>query len=89
MQVVCCKPQKYALKKVKLQDSEKKDKLLAEVKLLEELRHPNIVKLVDFKIEADELSLLLEFANDGDLAQQITKMRQQKIRFSEKMVYKW
>lgn len=56
------------------------------MKILDRLAHPNIVKLFSHEIAADCLSLILEYANDGDLSKKIAEAKSQKTRIPEIVV---
>jgi calcium-dependent protein kinase len=63
----------YALKQVNLKNVEKADRISGEVEILRELHHPNIVRLYDSEQNSEELKLILEYADDGDLSMKIKK----------------
>lgn len=69
-----------------VEDQEKQFQVLAEVKILNGLNHPNIVALYNHEISAEGLSLILEYANDGDLAKKITEAKQMNKKLPEKTV---
>lgn len=69
-----------------MEDQEKQYQVLAEVKILNGLNHPNIVTLHNHEISADCLNLLLEYASDGDLAKKITEAKQMKKKIPEQTV---
>lgn len=61
----------YALKKIKkyrMNDSKIKTQIDREIKLMKEIDHPNIIKLVDsFGTQDGETLLVLELAEGGNL----------------------
>jgi len=77
----------YALKKVKLDNLKKKEKqnALTEVRILASIRHPNIITYKESFLDEDTnslwyemcclisfyLSIIMEYANDGDLLTRI------------------
>lgn len=75
----------YALKKVAVEE-EKQFQVLAEIKILDKLNHPNIVKLFGQEIGTDSISLILEYANDGDLAHKLEEAKQSGRKVPEKTV---
>ena len=81
--------QLFALKKVRIEEAGRQAKVLSEVKLLNELSHPNVIRLHSHELDEENLSLLLEYANDGDVGRKITEQRQTKGRFPEKTVRRW
>lgn len=48
--------------------------------------HPNIVKLHGHEVGEDYLSLILEYANDGDLSKKIAEAKGQKTKIPERVV---
>ena len=66
--------QLWVIKKVDLNDLEYEDRVKArdEAKILEVLNHPNIIKFKDvFKDNSMFLNLVMEYADDGELAVKI------------------
>ena len=61
-----------ALKKIAVDsmDDKAREKCLKEVRLLQSLEHPNIVRYLDSLIEGDELIIVFEWAAAGDLKRQ-------------------
>eukprot|EP00930_Biecheleria_cincta_P028611 TRINITY_DN19973_c0_g2_i2.p1 TRINITY_DN19973_c0_g2~~TRINITY_DN19973_c0_g2_i2.p1 ORF type:complete len:863 (+),score=214.30 TRINITY_DN19973_c0_g2_i2:123-2711(+) len=65
-----------ALKKINIFDMmvpKQRDKCLKEVRLLQSLDHPNIVKFLDSFIDQNELLIIVEWAEKGDLKRLIRK----------------
>lgn len=50
-----------------MMDAKARDKCLREVKLLQSVNHPNIIRYIDSFLENNDLVILLEFAQGGDL----------------------
>ena len=67
----------YSLKKVKIQKLSEKEKAnaLNEVRILASVKHPNVIayKEAFFDPKSHALCLILEYADDGDLFQKITR----------------
>lgn len=57
---------KYAMKAIK-KYPEQVQKIYQEIKLHENLQHPNIIKFVDYIETQDQINIFLEFAENGDL----------------------
>ena len=58
-----------------------------EAKLLEAMRHPNIIQLKEFyRTESKKLVMILEFAEGGDLQGQVDDMIEQEKVFEEKQI---
>ena len=60
----------YVIKKVNLKnlDEENLKYVMMEVQIMKKIRHPNIVRYYGSKIVDDELHILMEYVNGGDLA---------------------
>ena len=81
----------YALKKVKMQKLNKKEKknALNEVRILASINHPNIISYKEaFFDETGSLCLVMEFADSGDLYQKIVKYQKRKKLISESFIWK-
>jgi len=81
-----------ALKKIAIfdmMDQKARDKCLKEVRILQNLSHPNIVKYLDWFIEGNELIILFEWAEAGDLKRQVRKALEKKARFDERVIWKY
>ena len=64
---------------------ETKLQLFSEAKILEALRHPNIIHMREFhKMASNELILILEYAEGGDLMKKISE--QENFPFSEELL---
>jgi len=59
----------------KMTEEERKDTLM-EAKILEKLKHPNIIKFREvYKTKKGKLCIVMDFADGGDLAQKISSRR--------------
>ncbi|KAK9804776.1 hypothetical protein WJX72_004828 [[Myrmecia] bisecta] len=79
-----------ALKKVQIfdiMDAKQRNDCIKEVRILLSLDHPNIVQCLDYFIEDNELVIVLEWAQAGDLQQLINKRREQGQPFDEPHVW--
>lgn len=79
-----------ALKKIQvfeMMDSTCRNECLNEIKLLQSLRHPNIVQYLDAFIEDNELHVIMELAERGDLGKAIKLAAQAGTPFSEAVVW--
>ena len=84
---------KYALKVVKFgeQTSEReKENALAEVRYLASVQHPNVISYKAAFIDepSQNLCLVMEYANSGDLSQRIKNMREKDQMFQEEVILK-
>ena len=82
--------QLVALKIIKIfdmMDKKQVDKCLQEVKFLQDVNHPNIVKYLDSFMHENELLIVIEWADKGDLKRYIRKMIQEKDYLDELKVF--
>jgi NIMA (never in mitosis gene a)-related kinase 1/4/5 len=82
--------QTYALKKVKIQtlNSKEKKNALNEVRILASVHHPNIISYKEaFFDESGCLNLVMEYANNGDLYEKILKYQQKNKYFKESFIW--
>ncbi|OMJ82619.1 hypothetical protein SteCoe_16670 [Stentor coeruleus] len=80
----------YALKKVKMQNLNKKEKknALNEVRILASINHPNIISYKEaFFDDSGSLCLVMEYADNGDLYQKIVKYQKRGKYLSEKFIW--
>jgi len=61
-------------------DKEDQERLINEVKILRDLDHPNIMKIIEFYQDAESFYIVSEFYNGGELFDKISAMR----NFTEK-----
>eukprot|EP00760_Papus_ankaliazontas_P039571 PhM_4_TR9646/c0_g1_i1/m.72743/K08857/NEK1_4_5; NIMA (never in mitosis gene a)-related kinase 1/4/5 len=91
--IVRCKESglKYVLKELPLDGKSDKEVLNArkEVRLLQTLRHPNIVEVVETLEDDGSLFIVMEYAEAGDLERCIQYAVKQDRAFSEDQVFQW
>eukprot|EP00931_Biecheleriopsis_adriatica_P104564 TRINITY_DN79228_c0_g1_i1.p1 TRINITY_DN79228_c0_g1~~TRINITY_DN79228_c0_g1_i1.p1 ORF type:complete len:831 (+),score=203.19 TRINITY_DN79228_c0_g1_i1:149-2641(+) len=81
-----------ALKKINIFDMmvpKQREKCLKEVRLLQSLDHPNIVKFLDSFIDQHELLIIVEWAEKGDLKRLIRKAVANETTFKEADVWNY
>lgn len=81
-----------ALKKIQIfdmMDEKSREKCLKEIRLVQQLDHPNIIRYLDSFIEDNQLHLVFEYAEAGDLKRQLRKAREREARFDERVIWKY
>eukprot|EP00002_Diphylleia_rotans_P000998 TRINITY_DN10541_c0_g1_i1.p1 TRINITY_DN10541_c0_g1~~TRINITY_DN10541_c0_g1_i1.p1 ORF type:complete len:445 (+),score=93.56 TRINITY_DN10541_c0_g1_i1:163-1497(+) len=80
-----------AIKRVEIFELKEKTrkKCLREVRLLQSLDHPHIIKCHNAFIQDNELIIILEWAERGDLRRLIRKAAKEGKQFAEKDVWAW
>ena len=81
---------KYATKELdreEIDSSEAKKYLINEIRILQSLDHPNIVKFVDIKKTKNHYYIMMEFCNGGELSKNLEKyMMKNGTAFPEELV---
>lgn len=72
-----------------MMDPVQRDKCLKEVRLLESLDHPNIIKYLDSFIADNELLIAIEWAERGDLKRVIKKAQSDESSIEESKVWEY
>lgn len=68
-------------------DSKQREKCLKEVKLLESVDHPHIIKYYDSFIEENELMIAIEWAERGDLKKVIKRAQSEESSIEESRIW--
>eukprot|EP00443_Scrippsiella_acuminata_P022112 CAMPEP_0115188242 /NCGR_PEP_ID=MMETSP0270-20121206/10908_1 /TAXON_ID=71861 /ORGANISM="Scrippsiella trochoidea, Strain CCMP3099" /LENGTH=746 /DNA_ID=CAMNT_0002601415 /DNA_START=133 /DNA_END=2373 /DNA_ORIENTATION=+ len=81
-----------ALKKINIFDMlqpKQREKCLKEVRILQSLDHPNIVKLLEAIVEQNELLIIVDWAEKGDLKRIIRKAQANETHFKEPQIWEY
>ena len=81
----------YVIKKVNIAAMPEKEKqdAIAEAKVLQKLNHPYIIAYFDCFTDRGSLCIVLEYADSGDLGQQIEKAAERQRFFKEAQILTW
>ena len=83
--------QVVALKRiaVDMMNEKAREKCLKEVRLLQSLDHPNIIRYMDSFITENDLVIVYEWAAAGDLKRQLRKAQERGTGFEERVIWKY
>ena len=85
--------QVYAMKSVSIGklDNKEKEAALNEVRILASLSHPNIIGYKDafYDERSKSLNIVMEYADDGDIAHKIKENLKRRLRFEESTLWEW
>merc|ERR1719456_2113979 len=70
-------------------DKEQQGDAVNEVKVLSSLKHPYIVRYHESFLENGTLSIVMDYAEGGDLSKRISRHRSQRDLFAEGQIIRW
>lgn len=81
-----------ALKKINIFDMmvpKQREKCMKEVRLLESLNHPNIVRFLESVVDTNELLIIVEWAEKGDLKRLIRRAIANEVHFKQSEIWEY
>ncbi|GBG32089.1 Protein kinase, putative [Hondaea fermentalgiana] len=87
-----CDGTKYALKRVRLtglESDQSRSKSVKEIRVLQSLDHPNIIKCFEHFHAPEGLFIVLEWAVAGDLKRMLKRVRAKQSRFHERVIWNY
>ena len=83
----------YALKIIKMDKLSKieQENSVNEIRILSSIMHPNIIAYKEsfWNWKNKTLNIIMEYCDDGDLESKINKMKRNKIKFNEKLIWNY
>ena len=83
----------YALKIIKMDKLSKieQENSVNEIRILSSIVHPNIISYKEsfWNWKNKTLNIIMEYCDDGDLESKINKMKRNKIKFNEKLIWNY
>ena len=79
----------YAIKKIskkKIKEQKMEQQVMKEIKISYQLKHPHIIHLYDVVTEADNVSLILELAENGQLYTRVMQKGRLDEQFAKKII---
>ena len=72
-----------------LMNAKAREKTLKEVRLVQSLAHPHLIEYLDAFLDGNELCIIFEWAEAGDLKRQIRKANEKHATFDERVIWKY